>query len=191
MKPSIELEYRACISEKDFLRLKDFLVKNGTTLENDNKDTYFFIWEDKVIKVVSNPTTKKAKMSLKPGRIGKQSHFNEAEITLATDQVDRAVQFCRNLKPDDTQFVYQFRTNYSYKGVEIALKYTQSWGFHAELEMMLERIEEKDEADKKIKDVADELGLRIMSDDELASYTAKIDSGQKFGAYSKENFPYD
>lgn len=191
MENSIELEYRACISEEDFLRLREFLSENGRTIGNDNKDTYFFIWSDKVIKVVFNKESGKAKISLKPGRIGEQSHFNEIELKIDANEAEKAVELFKILNPEDIQFVYQFRTNYEYKGIEIALKYTRSWGFHLELEIMLTDLDEKDAATNKILEVADELGLRIMENSELAEYTAKIDSGYNFGSYSKEEFPYN
>ena len=190
MAKSIELEYGACITEADYLRLRDFLSKEGKTIGSDNKDTHFFIWLDKVVKVVFNKDSEKAKISLKPGRIGKQSHFDEIELLIDIGQAEKAVEFFKTMSPDDIQFVYQFRTNYEYKGVEIALKYTRSWGFHVELEIMLDSVEEKEKADLRIKKVASELGLEIMQDDELAEYTTKIDSGHNFGIYTKEDFPY-
>lgn len=189
-KPLIELEYRACISEGDFLRLRDFFNDHANNLGDDNKDTFFFIWPDKVVKVVCNDKTQKAKIVLKPGRVGKCSHFEEYELALQPEDVDRAVDFIKMFGPEDVQYTYQFRTNYVYKGVEIALKYTESWGFHIELEIMMSDISQKEEAEKKIREVADELGLIIMTDEELKEYTDSIDGGHMFGIYKKDNFPY-
>lgn len=190
MDKSIELEYRACIREKDFVYLQNFLSRNGKVIGNDNKDTYFFIWKDKVVKVVFNKESGNAKISLKPGRIGKQDHFNEVEFKIDINDVEKAIELFKILDPEDTQYTYQFRVNYEYNGVEIALKYTQSWGFHLELEIMLDSIKKKNIAINKIFEVAKELGVTIMTNKELSEYTAKIDLGHNFGNYTKENFPY-
>lgn len=52
---TIEIEYRALLTEEQFLELRSFLNNKAKLLGNDNKDTLFYIWNDKeVIKVVQN-----------------------------------------------------------------------------------------------------------------------------------------
>ena len=85
---------------------------------------------------------------------------------------------------------YQFRTNYLYKEVEIALKYTESWGFHLELEIMIDDLEKKDFAEKTIRGIAQELGISLLSEEELSKIVKDLDEGQLYGEYSNENFPY-
>ncbi len=55
---------------------------------------------------------------------------------------------------------------------------------------MLNSIKNKNVAEKKILEVSNDLNIKLMSDDELMSYTSKIDSGHNFGQYSEGNFPY-
>ncbi len=190
MTNTIEIEYRSLITEDDFLRLRNFLAENAEKLGEDNKDTFFYLWPDKVIKVVENNSTGKAKISLKPGRIGKQSFFHETELAVVPSEVAIAKQFCENLEPEKIMNAYQFRTNYLYKGVEIALKYTESWGFHMEFEIIVDNVAKQEEAEAVIRSVTEELGTQIMTDPELAVFTASIEAGKNYGAYSKENFPH-
>ena len=84
----------------------------------------------------------------------------------------------------------QFRDNYQYKGIDIAMKYTQSWGFHLELEKIIHDISEKEKAEEEIRAVAIELGSEIMSVEEVKIYTEKMDSGHNYGEYTEEEYPY-
>lgn len=190
MNTTIEIEHRSLITEEDFLRLRDFLNEKAENLGNDNKDTFFYIWPDKVIKVVENASTGKSKMALKPGRIGKQSYFHESEITILPNEVEQAKRFCETLEPEKVMRAYQFRTNYKYKEVEIALKYTQSWGFHMELEIMIDDLAKQDQAVVTIKNIADELNIKLLSEEELAKVVVDMDEGINYGEYSNEDFPY-
>lgn len=190
MQKTIEIEYRALLTEKQFLELRSFLNNKAELLENDNKDTLFYIWNDKVIKVVQNAESLATKMVLKPGRIGEQSHFEETELKLDPSMFDMAKKFCEQLVPEKVMRSFQFRTNYMYKNVEIALKYTETWGFHIELEIMVESVDQKDQVEQEIKSVANELKLHLLDDAELSKLTAELESGVVYGKYSDEAFPY-
>ncbi len=187
---TIEIEHRSLITEEDFLRIRAFLDSHAENLGEDNKDTFFYIWPDKVIKVVENASSGKAKMVLKPGRIGKQSYFHENELTIAPSEVDQAKKFCESLEPEKIMRAYQFRTNYKYEGVEVAVKYTESFGFHLEFEIMVDNLSQQDAAEAEIKNVAQKLGVTILSDEDLKKITAELESGVNYGKYSNDNFPY-
>ena len=190
MKPTIEVEYRSLITESQFLKLRDFLNDKAQLLGQDNKDTLFYIWSDKVIKVVENANTGKVKISLKPGRIGEQSYFHETELTILPNESGNARKFCEALMPEKIMQVYQFRTNYMYLGVEIALKYTESWGFHLEFEVMIDDLSKKSEAEALISKVANILDVGLLSEDQLKQVVIDQDQGKKYGNYSDADFPY-
>lgn len=190
MNPTVEIEYRSLITEDDFLRLRKFLGENAKLLGEDNKDTVFYIWPDKVIKVANNESTGKAKIALKPGRMYKQAFFHETELTVLPDEVEKAKQFCKGLEPEKVMEAYQFRTNYLFKGVEIALKYTESFGFHLEFEIMVDDVAKKEEAENVIRSAAEELGVSILTDQQLAVVTVELEGGIKYGQYSREDFPH-
>ena len=185
---NIEIELRALIDEDKFVELNNFLTKNSENLGEDNKDTYFFLFPDKLLKVTNNISKKSAKITLKLNKIGSGSDFKEIEIFINPKDVDNMVTAFKIIGLSNNQYSFQFRHNYIYKGIEIAVKYTQSWGFHVELEIMIGEEDDEDYAKNRIVNVAKELNLSIMSDKELKDFTQKIDSGWNRGEYTKENF---
>ena len=74
---------------------------------------------------------------------------------------------------------FQKRHNYLFKGVEIALKYSDVWQYHLELEILINDEDKKIVAEKRIYEVADELGVRIMTDEELKEFTKKAEEKYK------------
>jgi adenylate cyclase class IV len=73
----------------------------------------------------------------------------------------------------------QKRHNYIYHGVELALKHSAEWGHHLELEVMIDDLAKKPEAEKLIEKVAGELGVQIMTDQELKDLTDAIEAKNK------------
>lgn len=185
---NIEIELRSLIDERKFIELNKFLEEKAKDLGEDNKDTYFFLFPDKLLKVTNNITKESAKITLKLNKIGVGSHFKEIEIPISPKDVENMVTAFKLIGFSNNQYSFQFRHNYLYKNVEIAVKYTQSWGFHVELEVMISEDENKTEAYNKINTVANELGLAIMSNQELKEFTSKIDGGWNRGEYTKDNF---
>lgn len=78
---------------------------------------------------------------------------------------------------------FQKRHDYLYRGVDLALKYSDIWKHHLELEVMIDNQKKKAKAEKGIQEVADELGVRLMTDQELADFTRKAEK-----KYQKEKF---
>lgn len=185
---NIEIELRALVDKNKFIDLNNFLKQNAKDLGEDNKDTYFFLFPDKLLKVTNNITKNSAKITLKLNKIGVGNDFREIEIPINPKDIDNAVTAFKLIGLSNNQYSFQFRHNYLYKGIEIAIKYTQSWGFHVELEIMVGEDENKEQAIEKIKDLANELNLEIMSDQQLKEFTSKIDSGWNRGEYTRENF---
>lgn len=70
----------------------------------------------------------------------------------------------------------QTRRNYKYKEVEIALKYSKEWQYHMELEILVSDISEKKVAEEKIHKVATELGIKIMTEEELQKFVKKVEA---------------
>ena len=188
MKKNIEVELRSLIDERKFFDLKFFLAENGKDLGEDNKDTYFFLFSDKLFKITNNITKNNAKITLKLQKIGLGSDFEEIEVQFPCEDVEKVIRIFGILGFKDYQYSYQSRNNYLYKNIEFAIKYTVSWGFHCEMEIMVNSKDCVPEAIKQMTLVASELGLKIISDKELKELTGKIDAGWKRGQYSREDF---
>lgn len=180
MKKRIEIEFRTIFNKNKHNELKRFLDNYSTNLGKDDKDVYFFICKDKLLKVVKNISKKNAKIVLKLNRIGRGNDFEEIEISINYTDTNKAVIFFANLNiTKDIWHSFQKRNNYFYKGVEIALKYSNTWGYHAELEIIIDNKNKKENAENKIKKVAEELNLKLMSDEELKKFMRKVKKDYK------------
>jgi len=182
----IEIELRSIFSKTKHDQIKKYLDKYAKDLGEDDKDVYFFLLPDKITKAVNNVSKKSAKIVIKLNRIGRgSSDFEEIEIPINPSDFDKAVKFFSALRFDQIQNSYQKRHNYLLDGVEIALKWTDSWGYHMEMEIVVDDKSKKDFAEINIRKVAEKLDVRIMTDDELKEFTKKIDENYKKGLYGK------
>ena len=186
IKKNIEVELRSLIDEKKFTKLNLFFAKNGKDLGQDHKDSHFFILPDKLLKVTDNITKNNAKITLKLQKIGRGSDFEEIDVNFFREDANKIIKIFKLLGFTNYMYSYQNRHNYLYKNIEFAIKYTQSWGFHCEMEIMVSDKKEVPKALKEMGIVAKELGLKIMSDDELKMFIEKIQAGWNRGSYTKE-----
>ena len=174
---NIEIEFRAIFGKKDFDRIKEYLDRNAENIGEDDKDVFFFIMPDKLLKVVDNVSKNNAKLVLKLNKIGKGSDFKEIEIPIEREYVNDFVKILTKLGfTDNIMHSFQKRQNYIYKEVEVALKYSEVWGHHLELEVMITDIKEKEQAEEKIKKAANDLNIKLMTDKELAKFTRKAEN---------------
>lgn len=179
MKPKIEVEYRALLSNKQYLTLLDFLSHNGKDLGADNKDVYFFLLPDRIAKVVKNVSNRGAEVVFKSNRLGRgKAFFKEITVPIQKRHFHQMVKIFKRLPFDESQFSSQIRRNFVYKGINIAVKYSSAWKYHCEFEIMVDNISQRTEAKKKISKIAEELNIKIMSEEELSKSAKKIDEGK-------------
>ncbi|TSC89449.1 MAG: adenylate cyclase, class 2 [Microgenomates group bacterium Gr01-1014_5] len=177
---NFEIEFRSVFDKAEYDRLKQFLDKNAENLGEDDKDVHFFIFPDKLLKVTSNTSQGTAKITLKLNRIGKGSAFEEIEFPVQQSEVGRAVEIFTKLKvTDNIMHSFQKRNNYLYNGVELALKFSEHWQYHLELELVVDDENKKSEAENKIREVAKELDIRLLTEEELAELVNNIESEQR------------
>lgn len=176
MSNLIEVERRAIIDEAKYNELADYLSREGEDLGEDDKDVMFFVYPDKLLKVVNNISKQTAKIVYKSNRIGNDSALEEIEVTIPPSEFEEAVKLFSVLDYETKIPSFQKRHNYLYRGVEFALKYSEHWGFHLEMEIMIEKREQKDEALSRIEGVAIELNIKLMNNDEIKALTDKIET---------------
>ncbi|MDD2732073.1 MAG: hypothetical protein PHI53_02660 [Candidatus Pacebacteria bacterium] len=141
---------------------------------------FFFTLKDKLLKVENNISKKNANIVLKLNRIGNGSNFEEFELPIPQDKVDQAVKIFTAINlTDNIMHSFQRRINFIYKDVEIALKYSDVWGYHLELEKIINDEKEKQMAEEKIKKVANELKIKLMTDKELTEFTKKAEENYR------------
>lgn len=179
MKKNIEIELRSRFDKKKYDQLKIFFEKKARDLGADDKDVYFFMFPDKLLKAVNETSKKKAKIVLKLNKIGKGNDFEEIEIPIEQKYFEKAAEIFKALETGDFMHSFQKRHNYLYKGVEMALKWSEIWGYHLELEIVVNDVGKKELAEKKLFSVAKELGVKIMTSEELKKFTQKAEKDYK------------
>ena len=175
----IEVEFRALVSEEQYTNLISTLNKQAKDLGEDDKVVHFFLFPDKLLKVTNNLSQGSAKITLKLNRIGNGSMFEEFEVPIAQSDVDK---MSRIFQTFDFEYLLEpivKRHNYLYKGVELAIKYSESWQYHVELEIVIDNETEHEQAEQTIKEIADELCLKLMTEDELATFTENIEENYR------------
>ncbi len=172
----IEIEFRSIFNKEKYDKVEKFLKENAEDLGSDDKDVYFFIMPDKLSKVVDNVSKDSAKIVTKLNKIGKGDAFEEIEITINREDIENAVKMLKSLNlTDNIMHSFQKRHNYLYKGVELALKYSDVWGYHLEMEIVINNPKKEKETKEKLYAVAKELDVHIMTDEELAEFTYKAE----------------
>lgn len=180
MRRTIEIEFRTMFSKAVHDRLLRFLGRYGRDLGKDDKDVFFYMFPGRLYKVVNNISKQTAKIVLKKNRIGRGSHFEEIEIPIARTDVSKAVSLIDSLGAPETDHEFQARHNYIWRGVEIAVKYSGTWGHHAEFEVVIDDPKKKQAAEEKIHKVAEALGVRLMTDDDLKIFLRQVAKSRRW-----------
>jgi len=179
----LEIEHRAQLTEEEFDALADKLRQRGVDLGPDNKHIWFYVLPDKLLKVVHNITHGDGKIVVKANRIGEGSAFPEVELSIAANDVPAAIEIFRVLGYGQYMHdAYNQRHNWRYGTVEIALKRSEAWGPHAEFEVVVAdgaSPAEIDEANDRVRTAAKDLGVRLMSEEELADFTRRFEAKQE------------
>ncbi|KWX02564.1 Uncharacterized protein LI90_3607 [Carbonactinospora thermoautotrophica] len=177
---TVEIEMRARFDQATHGRLVEYLTAHGEDLGADDRDIYFYVLPEMLLKVVKGITAGTGKISLKTNRIGQGTAFPEIEIPIALDDVEKAVQIFNALGFEETMHrAFNQRRNFRYRDVEIAVKWSEAWGHHAEFEVLVEsEATEAAAATERIQRVADELGVRLMTEQELKEFTRAFEEAQ-------------
>ena len=102
-----------------------------------------------------------------------------SEIPIGQENFEKTAKVFSNLNLGDFMHSFQKRHNFLYKGVELALKWSEIWKHHLELEIVINNSIDKNKAEKDILAIAEELGVKIMTDKELKEFTEKAEADYK------------
>jgi adenylate cyclase class IV len=175
-----EIEHRAILTKESYETLAEKLAHEATLLGTDDKEVSYYIFPDKLLKVVRNISKGTGKLSLKLNTLGAGSSFQEFEVLFPEDSFETMKSICASIStPDQVINGTQKRTNYEYQGVEIALKWSEDWGYHTEFEIMISDLSEKEAADARIIEVAKNLSVPLMTEEEVAAFSAEVKSKRK------------
>jgi adenylate cyclase class IV len=183
---ALEIEFRARFDETMYEAVRSRLQSQGDDLGVDDKHIYFYVLPDKLLKVTENISDRSAKIVVKGSRIGQGSAFPEVELPIACADVPTAVRLLDLLGYEQYRHdAFNRRHNYRYQGVDVALKWSEAWGYHAEFEIVLDddaADAERAQAEARIRSVADELGVELMSEAELSEFTRQFEEARAAGS---------
>jgi adenylate cyclase class IV len=176
----IEVEQRGLLTEEQYIELQNRLKKEAVFLGEDNKYVEYLIYSDKLLKLIKNTSKQIAVLSLKLNPIGEGSFYDETETNFPVEKFEDLQKIITNItKPDQIIKGTQKRENFKLGDVEIALKWSEDWKYHFELEYMIDNENDKNLALEKLKNVADLLNLKAMTIEEEKEFTDKIRANRK------------
>jgi adenylate cyclase class IV len=172
---AIEVERRARFDEATYDRLMKKLSKEAQDLGDDDKTLQFYLYEDKLLKIVNNHSKGTAAIALKLTRIGQDTAYRELpQLPLDPIDVPTAVAMFNDLGGfESTHQAFNRRHNFMYAGIEIAVKWSEAWGYHAEFEILLDdnsTASEQVVAETTIQALADKLDIRLMTQADEAAF---------------------
>ncbi|EKD27078.1 MAG: hypothetical protein ACD_79C00891G0001 [uncultured bacterium] len=172
----LEIEKRGFLTKKKYYELIKFFNKNGRFLGDDDKDVVYYIFNNKLLKAVHNISKKNAKISLKMNKIGDGSVFPEIEVIFNEKDYPK-IKFILDkiTNPDKIMKGIQKRKNYIYRDCEFAVKWSKDWGYHFEVEKVVENKKVVAGVLREIESIVSELGINIMSEEELKNFTKKAE----------------
>ncbi len=194
MEDQYEYEYeeRAFLTEDNFTSILQQLDRSSLSKSYDNKQSYFFVLPEINVSIAASNDNVKAKY--KGGQLGLGNGFQEKEFHIQPESLSKSIEFFEALLGVVPQASYQFRINYSLgDNVEVALKYTEMWGFHIELERTYTANTSTKAAEEKysiqvLSDLADKLGVAFITDEEMIEFKKQCAENKLRGTYSTDAF---
>ena len=176
----IEIEKRGLLTLEKYNDILSFLDKNAESLGEDDKDVVYYIYPDKLLKVVRNLSKKNAKVSLKMSKLGDGASTLETEVVFSSEDFEK-MKYIFDIVGQAPQIIEggQKRKNYVYKECEIAVKWSKDYSYHFEIEKVTENKEDVEKLEEDIVTTANELGLILMTDEEIKDLQRKIESEAK------------
>lgn len=173
----IEVEIRGIITEEEYNLAIQKLDTLAEKKEEDNREAYFFIIPNKNLKVSNSISKNKAKLALKIGNES-ETAVEEIEVSIKPEDTEKLVSVLNHLGFDKFKKSDQKRINYWYKNTEIAIKWSQDWGFHFEMEQVVNPSEEVNSAHEYLIQTALGLGLKPNTEQEIEQFISNLRKSQ-------------
>lgn len=174
---NIEVEIRGLLTKREYKQLTALLNQIALDKMKDDRKTTFFIVSGKTLKVTNQISQGSAKIALKTGDLTKVHGQTEYELTILPEQFDTAVELFRQLGYGNMiANSIQRRVNYCYKQSNVSIKWTSEWGYHYEIDKQVDSIQEIEVTREELLQIAQELGVRVMTDTEFEERCARIEA---------------
>jgi adenylate cyclase class IV len=172
----IEVEKRALLNEIKYNELTSFLESKAKSLGEDDKDVSYFIYEDKLLKVVHNISHGNAKVSLKNKRLGDGASSKEVEVYFDQNSYSDLKSILKSVcVPKQIIEGVQKRKNFFYKDCTISLKWSKDWGYHIEVERTTEDESEIGALELSIHAVEKDFDIHYLTDEETRELQRNIE----------------
>lgn len=171
----IEVELRGLLTEEKYILLSEYLKLNSDKFNEDNKTAYFLKYNSGILKVVDEKSKDNYKISFKTGNEFSSNGLHEIDIVLPDKKSFKtSIEVLDLLGYPLEATVEQERINYVFKGVEISLKFTESWSYHFEVEKIVSDRTEVYQAKKQLEAVCQELDIVPMNEKELVDFIENL-----------------
>src|SRR3989344_5572217 len=159
---NIEVEIRSFISPEKYQELLVFFHQEGTFLNEDDQETFYFDTEQD-LRIQRNNTY--SKIWLKKGKLHDE-HREEIEIKFEKDNFETLEKLFLTLGYNTQIKWFRKRHTFVWEEISVMLDYTKGYGYIIELEKM-SNLEEKETIARLLKEKLASLKIPITSKEEF------------------------
>jgi adenylate cyclase class IV len=180
-----EIELRGPMNQRQYLKLLNFLKKNGEFVEHRNRVNYMFDHPNKQVDVRVRSTNDDIEMIMKLGHIGAHRR-KEISFKLGKIKLKDAIDFLYHLGYKKGLAGTRISDIFMYDGIEFAVVHVPGRaGYHEhyfEMETQAKSAAGVNNAKAHMKRLADKLGLRFFGKKEYDQYLVDMNN------YASERF---
>ena len=173
---AIEVEKKAIVEEADLERVKNILLDMGAEdLGENNTESYFYLHDDYQLKVQIRLSKGDAKIAWKSGGFNGAASREEIELPFPVESGESAHLLMDRLLPDAKKVrTTQQRHDLKLGDIEIALKWSDQWKFHIELDTNVDSSVDTPAALEQLEELAQKLDIHLMTEAEEKALTDAI-----------------
>lgn len=173
---AIEVEKRGVLAEAAYAALPEKLRALGAEdLGNNDTDTIFYVTDDAQIKLQIRSSKQQAKIAWKSGGLDGASSRTEIEVGVNFTDTAAAEQLIDVLLPTARKVpTAQKRHDFKLADLSIALKYSDHWSYHIEIDEVVETQAEVAAALTRIEQLAGQLDVTLFTTEEEKQFVDAI-----------------
>lgn len=165
---TIEVEKRGLLSKKQFEQLPTIILSlGGIDLGKNDTESIFYLLVNMQVKIQHSTSRNTAKIAWKSGGVDGSPKREEIEVNISVQDYANAEQLMQKLLPDTQRFLTaQKRHDFILHDVQIAVKHSNDWGYHVELERLVDSETKAKDTLKNIDAIAKKLNVVLFTADE-------------------------
>lgn len=173
---AIEVEKKAIVTKDELESVRKALIEMGAKdLGENNTESYFYLQDDCQLKVQLRTSKGDAKIAWKSGGFNGAAAREEIELPFPLDSGEAAQKLVERLLPNAQKVkTIQVRHDLKLGDIEIALKWSEQWNYHIELDTEVESEADAEQAKEKLQTLADKLAIHLMTEVEEKALTDAI-----------------